>query len=403
VDQERITPATTAFLWRILGIALLAVLWFRGGSGPESLILVLFLAILAIARWRFPRFPAWTVLLDQAACGAAMLLWPNAAYGLALPVLDAVFAGEPWLSLPVLVIVTATGSWSLPFAAALLCAVIAGASVRLWARQLESARRDADRDRRDRYDLESLKAELLAANVRSARMAELAERARIARDLHDHTGHELTAAHLALQAYAKLHDTGDPQAGEMLEEAQRRVGTGMDLLRTTVHGLAPRHPAGIGAFEEICLRFTVCRVALAVHGNTDRIPAHIWSVLEPCLKEGLANAARHAGAESIDVSLDVGPRIVRLSVRNACRGPASEGGGLGLRNLRQRASAVGGSVSVDASDGFRLVCVLPLDDEAQAVAAAPSSAAAGPGAPPAAPVTPAAPPPTPPPSSEARP
>ncbi|WP_269758385.1 hypothetical protein [Thalassobacillus sp. C254] len=35
--------------------------------------------------------------------------------------------------------------------------------------------------------------------------------------------------------------------------------------------------------------------------------------------------------------------------------------GVGLRNLRQRAKAVGGSITTDAGDGFRLICVLPLD------------------------------------------
>jgi signal transduction histidine kinase len=350
------------------------------------MIIVLFLCIMTIARWRFPRMPAWTVVLDQAACGAAMLLWPDAAYGLALPAFDAAVAGAPWLAIPAVLLVSATNAWSLPLAAALLCAALSGWTLRLWTGQLDAARRDADRDRRDRYDMENLKAELLASNVRSARMAELAERARIARDLHDHAGHELTAAHLALQAYGKLRDAGDPQAEEMLEQARRRVGEGLEQLRTTVHGFAPHRTVGLGAFEEICRCFTVCRVGFEVHGNTERIPVHVWSVLEPCLKEALANGARHVGAERIDVSLDVGPHIARLSVRNddrsgtagglasgattgATTGAAPANTGLGLRNLRQRAHAVGGSVSVDASDGFRLVCVLPLDDALPAPAA----------------------------------
>jgi signal transduction histidine kinase len=363
VDRQRISPTTIALLWRILGISILAAIWIASRLRDEILVLVLFLCIMSIARSRFPLMPAWTVMLDQAACGAAMLLWPVAAFGLDLPVLDAAIAGAPWLAFPALVVITVMGAWSLPLAAALLCAALTGCSIRLWAQQLEAAHRDADRDRRERYDLESLKSELLASNIRAARMAELAERARIARDLHDHAGHELTAANLALLAHAKLRDQGDPQAEEMLDEARRRVGIGLDLLRTTVHGLATRQALGLGAFEAICLRFTVCRVALDVHGNTERIPIHLWNVLEPCLKEGLANGARHASSERIEVSLDVGLRIVRLSIRNACLGATPFGGGLGLRNLRQRARAVGGSVSVDASDGFRLVCVLPLDED----------------------------------------
>jgi len=146
-DAEKITPSAMMLAWRLLGTSLLAALWLGGQAGPEGLVLVLFLATAGIARWRFRRFPDWTVLLDQAACGAAMVLWPHSVFGLALPVFDAVVAGAPWLALPTLVLATAMGAWSVPLAAALLCAALSGWSVRLWARQLEAARRDADRDR----------------------------------------------------------------------------------------------------------------------------------------------------------------------------------------------------------------------------------------------------------------
>ena len=93
-----------------------------------------------------------------------------------------------------------------------------------------------------------------------------------------------------------------------------------------------------------------------------------WSVLEPCLKEGLTNAARHGAPGKVLVTLDVGPRIVRLCVHNPAGGGAGSGRGvvaaeapgLGLRSLRQRARAVGGSLTTDATNGFRLICVLPL-------------------------------------------
>jgi signal transduction histidine kinase len=103
-------------------------------------------------------------------------------------------------------------------------------------------------------------------------------------------------------------------------------------------------------------------------------------VLEPCLKEGLTNAARHGAPGKVSVTLDIGPRIVRLCVHNeaggsaglgvgaGAAGPAEHGEaraevqGLGLRNLRQRARAVGGSLTTDTSNGFRLICVLPLSE-----------------------------------------
>jgi two-component system sensor histidine kinase DesK len=374
VDQQRITPGTVALLWRLGGVVLLCGLWLADPRNEFGLILVLLLATLALARWRF-NLPAWTTLADQAACAAVLPFWPPAAFAFALPVLDSCLAARPAYALPSIVALFFFRAWSLPVVAAAGAAALAGFAVHLWRIQLRGAREEADRDRRERYELESLKSELLSANVRVARMAEVAERARIARDLHDHAGHEITAAGLALDAYRGLHEQGDPQADELLDEARRRVADGMEILRRTARGISPDASVGVGSLEEICRRFSACPVAFAVHGDTAAVPIHAWGVLEPCLKEALTNASRHEAPRGIDVSLDVGPHIVRLCVHNPSAGlphrpvrvAAPRGQGLGLRSLAQRAGAMGGSVTTDARDGFRLVCVLPLGDDTQPV------------------------------------
>jgi two-component system sensor histidine kinase DesK len=363
VDPQRITPGTVALVWRLVGVILLGGLWLTAPRGEVGLILVLLLATLGLARWRFP-LQAWTTLVDQATCAAVLPFWPEAAFAFALPVFDACLAARPAYALPAIVALFLFHAWSLPVAAAAGAAALAGFTVHLWRSQLQGAREEADRDRRERFELESLKAELLSANVRIARMAELAERARIARDLHDNAGHEITAAGLALEAFRGLRDQGDPQADELLDEARRRVADGMEILRRTARGISPEAAVGVGSLEEICRRYSACQVAFAVHGDTAAVPIHAWGVLEPCLKEALTNASRHEASGMIDVSLDVGPHIVRLSVHNPVRGAPPEGRGLGLRTLAQRAGAVGGSIATDTSDGFRLVCVLPLGDDA---------------------------------------
>lgn len=366
---EDSSAQTMALLGRGLGLSILILTWLLGPGGPEGLVTILLLAILGLGRWRFARLPPWTLLVDQAVCGLAIMAWPEASLGLALPILEAATLGLPWLALPSLVLVSALGLWTLPLALGLAWAGFSGWILHLWRRGLDKALLDADRDRRERYDLEGLRDELLSANIRAARMAQLAERARIARDLHDHLGHELTAAHLALQAYSRLREGGDPRAQDMLDQGQGRLGSGLELLRSTVQGLAPNQAEGLESLQEVCRRFAACPASLEVHGDSGRIPVHGWAVLEPCLKEGLTNAARHGSGEGIAVSLDLGPRIARLSIRSAL-GPASlapgprTGGreGQGLANLRRRAMAIGGNVSVDLSRGFCLVCVIPLED-----------------------------------------
>jgi two-component system sensor histidine kinase DesK len=175
----------------------------------------------------------------------------------------------------------------------------------------------------------------------------------------------LVGASLALQAFDQLWREGDAQAGELLQQARDRITHGMSVLRSTVGGLSPRRETGIGALEEICRSLSEASPQLMVSGDTDLVPPHAWAVLEPCLKEALTNATRHGAQGTVSVSLDVGPRIVRLSVHNEGRATPSDGQGLGLRSLRQRARAVGGSVTTDTTDGFRLICVLPLAPEDQ--------------------------------------
>jgi signal transduction histidine kinase len=126
----------------------------------------------------------------------------------------------------------------------------------------------------------------------------------------------------------------------------------MELLRRTVRGISPEAAVGVASLEEICNRFSACEVAFSVHGNTGDVPIHAWGVLEPCLKEALTNAARHEAPRRIDVSLDVGPHIVRLCVYNPMRGRLENRRGIGLQNLSERAKAVGGSIAIDTREGF---------------------------------------------------
>jgi len=348
-------------MWRLAGIALFGALWVAPQTDEVGMVLMLVLAILGLVRWRFT-LPAWTIILDQAACTIAATLRPEAIFALTLPAFETFLVFQPVYLIPALAAVTVLRLWSGPLAATLGTAAFAGLTIHLWSEQVLWARRESDRDRKERYELERLKAELLTANVRIARMAGLAERTKIARDLHDHAGHEITAAQLALDAFSSLWQTKTPDAEELLDQARERVASGMELLRRTAHGMTPVVPVGMSTLEEICRGFTASVVSFATHGATDSVPVYAWEVLESCLKEALTNAVRHERPGHIEVSVDVGPHIVRLSVSHPIAHATSQGQGVGLRNLTQRARAVGGSLTTDLQEGFRLICVLPTGE-----------------------------------------
>lgn len=356
---RQLDPRTSTTIWQVTGLLLLTLLWLSGPGRVAGVVLLLLLTIMALARWRFS-LPAWTVLLDQLFCLGTVPFWPGAVYGLGLPLFEAVRGGRAWLFIPGLLGCIYFQS-SLPLVVVLLQAALSGWVIRAWAEEAGVYRDEADRQRRERYELESLREELLTANVQIARMAELAERNRIAQDLHDNVGHELTGAVLALQAFEKLRQESDPLADEMLEHTKERLTSSARQLREAAHGIKPVVPVGIERFEEICRSFTACPLELHVFGATSDLPAYLWSVLEACLREGLTNVVRHSQARQVDVFLDVNPFLVRLCVQNDGEAARKAKDGVGLRNLRQRARSVGGSISVDDTNGFRLVCVLPLE------------------------------------------
>ncbi len=197
--------------------------------------------------------------------------------------------------------------------------------------------------------------------ARGARAAALAERRRVARDLHDGIAQDL--------AFIVAH--GAQIATEMGEEhplvvAARRA---LAISRSTISELSD--PAGATAGEaldavahELRDRFDV---AIAVHAEIDgHVPSAVREHLSRIAREAIANAARHGQARNVLVSLQRADGGVALRVvDDGCgisvdeRGAAQEG--FGLRSMRERAGALGGSMTVRAAPrgGTELEVVLP--------------------------------------------
>ncbi|ARK30046.1 sensor histidine kinase [Halalkalibacter krulwichiae] len=360
---ENWTPQIAMNVWRILGLLFLSLLWFQSYGNKEGVILLLFLTIMTLARWRF-QLSGWTVLIDQIICFISILFFPFAAYALAMPVMESMLKRQPWFALPTIVFAIIYPETSLLLVGVLIHAGLSGAILGGWFQDTKRYQLEADQQRRDRYELENVKEELLLANAQGARMAELTERNRIAQQLHDDVGHELTASVLALQAFEELWKENDPEAKEMFTQAQQRLSQSAVYLRETVHNLKPVKEIGIEGLHEITDQFTLCPVQFTSYGDSSKVAAYLWSILYPTLKEALTNIIRHAHPTQVEISLDISPHILRLSVYNdgVAIKQETKGNGVGLRNLRHRAKAVGGSISTDAqNDGFLLICVLPLE------------------------------------------
>ncbi|WP_338700722.1 sensor histidine kinase [Streptomyces sp. Q6] len=205
----------------------------------------------------------------------------------------------------------------------------------------------------------ALHAQLLV-QAREAGIAD--ERRRLAAEIHDTIAQGLTGIIAQLQvvknaptlAVAHEHlDRASDLARHSLGEARRSVhnlspaaldgSTLPEALKKTVHDWAAR--TGVRA------DFTLTGTAEPLH---DEIEATLLRITE----EALSNAARHAHATRLGVTLSFMAGEVTLDVRDDGRGfdpltlPARTGsGGFGLDGMRARAERLAGDVTVESEPG----------------------------------------------------
>ena len=137
-------------------------------------------------------------------------------------------------------------------------------------------------------------------------------------------------------------------------------------LREISRGIHPAilSEAGLGPALRTLARRSTIPVDLDVTTDT-RLPEPIEAAAYFVASEALANAAKHAQASHMEVSLATRNGSLVLSIRDDGIGGADPGRGSGLVGLRDRVEALGGTIRIDSppSGGTSLVVTLPIDVE----------------------------------------
>ncbi|MDT0200781.1 histidine kinase [Nocardioides sp. AE5] len=197
----------------------------------------------------------------------------------------------------------------------------------------------------------------------------VAERDRIARDLHDVVIQRLFATGLQLQGVRGKVD--DPAVTELLASAVKDLDTTIRDIRTTIFELQYRGRVSLRADVRKLVREYVPVLGFTplvrITGAVDAlVPDPVAAQLLAVLREALSNVARHAGATTcrveVDVRRDEAPGRVRLAVIDNGTGIDGEVVESGLRNARRRAQDLGGTLTHagEEAGGTRLVWQVPL-------------------------------------------
>lgn len=193
------------------------------------------------------------------------------------------------------------------------------------------------------------------------------QRLMLAQELHDVLAHNISLINVQASVALHLIDRQPSQARPALanikeasRDALQELRAALDLLRD---GDAPRAPAPHLADLD-ALVAGVRASGLDVRLDHDPPPAPLPAAVELAayriVQEALTNVARHARAAVINVSLGY-EAGVRIEVTDDGVG-GEAGPGNGINGMRERASALGGSVEVgpNPAGGFRVVAHLPV-------------------------------------------
>lgn len=260
---------------------------------------------------------------------------------------------------------------------------------------LEEDRRavvEVDADEQVQADPAGLRVTLAAASVvlentrltleRSAHLAEVrasrarivdagvAQRRRLERDLHDGAQQHLLAVAATLSRAALTPEEDGVRAA--VGDARAQLAAALAELRRLARGI---HPAALSqgglAAGLRALAAGVPGVRLHLGAEVDdgaRFPTAVESTAYYVASEAVANAVKHAGADVVDVSVDVradgaaGPALT-VTVADRGRGGARVEPGGGLAGLQDRVSALGGSFAVEdgPAGGSVVRATLPVD------------------------------------------
>jgi signal transduction histidine kinase len=214
---------------------------------------------------------------------------------------------------------------------------------------------------RESEQREALRGELFRRVV----SAQEAERQRIARDLHDETGQSLTAIGLGLRGLSNTLTKNPAQAATTLHHLESMAADSLSELQRLISDLRPSHiddlglPAALRWYAGKVSERTGLKIRVDIFGDEKTISDASKIAMFRIMQEAFNNTIKHAGATSVFVQLSFDVDRIHISVRDDGNGfdpdlvqmRQTSRPSLGLAGMRERASLLGGTVSLQSGPG----------------------------------------------------
>ena len=218
-----------------------------------------------------------------------------------------------------------------------------------------------------------LNEELTEANIqfeeysrKSAEMAQTQERNRLAREIHDTIGHVLTGIVTGLEACLLLLDTRPDLARTQIEVIQETARQGMKDVRSSVRALRPDallrlafNEAIEQMIDDMC-RSTGIHFEYICEDSLSNLAADEEDVIYRILQESITNSVRHGHPTRINIRIERHDNRISIRIKDNGVGCEELHRGFGLTHMQERLDMLGGSMTVDGSDGFTVNAIIPL-------------------------------------------
>ena len=202
--------------------------------------------------------------------------------------------------------------------------------------------------------------QLIASRARLLTEGDAARR-RVVRDLHDGAQQRLVQTVVTLRHAQLAMSEGDDEAESLVAEAVAHAQQANDALRELAQGILPAVLTHGGLRSAITAVVKRLDLAVTVDLPPERFPAEIEASAYFIVAEALTNIVKHAHAESAAVSALIDDGMLQVEVRDDGIGGADPCGH-GLLGINDRATALGGQLSVEspAGGGTVLTTTLPI-------------------------------------------
>lgn len=191
--------------------------------------------------------------------------------------------------------------------------------------------------------------------------ATLKERNRIAREIHDNVGHMITRSILQVGAIGVINT--DEKLKAPISDLKSTLDTAMDSMRKSVHDL---YDESVDLRQALAkLKPTDSAFAFSLEYDCeDDVPRDVKYAFIAIAKEAVNNAVKHSNGDEIRIIVREHPAFYQLEIMDngtsadERRISGETGDGIGIKNIKERVAAIGGTMRIKADDGFMIFVTL---------------------------------------------